>query len=89
MSAEIIILSSFTRRKPGTAERERSERCGNRTRLRPGDGALVHGDPLAHVVVGLERDDIVGAGVCGRQRDRLMEVAELIGPKLWRLPTHN
>lgn len=42
--------------------------CVNRTRLRSGDGALVHRNPLAYVVEGLQRDHIVGAGVWERER---------------------
>lgn len=42
--------------------------CVNRTRLRSGDGALVHRNPLAYVVEGLQCDHIVGAGVWERER---------------------
>lgn len=42
--------------------------CANRTRLRSGDGALVHRNPLAYVVEGLQCDHIVGAGVWERER---------------------
>lgn len=61
-----IIILSFDGNPSANEEiraKGRSESRGNHTRLWPGDGALVYGDPLAHIVERLQRDDIVGAGV--------------------------
>lgn len=56
------------------------------TWLRPGDGALIHRDPLAHIVVGLQCDDIVGAGVCEIETQRAVSRSE--EPDKWTRPSN-